>query len=116
TSCSTRPCAGVWPDAAVTGSDMSREAIVEHLEGHDHDYDREDESQAWRLEVGEHPRTSESATEYAEHDGEGESGIDVPAVQVYAGAGRRRHADHEIAGGGGHLEREAHRAVHRDHL
>ena len=37
-------------------------------------------------------------------------------MEVDAGAGRRRDPDHEVARRGGHLHREPHEVVHRQHL
>ena len=56
------------------------------------------------------------ADEHAEHDGHGEARVDVAAVEIDAGAGRGGDADHEIAGGGGDFERQAHGAVHGQDL
>ena len=51
-----------------------------------------------------------------EHHRHGDAGVDVAAGEVDARAGGGGHADHEVAGRRGHLERQTHRLVHGQHL
>jgi hypothetical protein len=61
-------------------------------------------------------RAQQRAQRNAQHDGHGETGIDVAALEVYPRTGGGRDPDHEVTRGGEDFEGDAHRLVHGDHL
>ena len=66
------------------------------------------------MDADEEARSDERAEEHAEHDGHDQGGREVAAAEVESGAGGGGNADHEIAGGGGDFEGQAHGLVHGD--
>src|SRR6185437_16357246 len=95
---------------------LSQDAVVDHHHSQEEDNHAEEEAQ--RLDVGfdKQARADQRADEDSDHHGSGERGIDVAAAQINASTGGGGNSYHEIAGGGGDLERDAHDVVHGQHL
>ena len=70
--------------------DLSGEAVEDHLEAKCDDDDAEEDAQSARGRVDEDARAEQGAGEDAEHDGHGDAGIDVAAVEVDVRRWRRR--------------------------
>ena len=64
----------------------------------------------------EQTAADERARQDAQHDRHCEPWIDVAATEINAGTRGGGHADHEVAGGRGDLERQPHDAIHRQDL
>ena len=92
--------------------DFPGEAAVDHLEAECDDDDAEEDFESVNAGLQEDACADEGSGEDAEHDRHGDSGIDVPAMEIDAGAGCGGDSDHEVAGGGGDLEGEFHDLIH----
>src|SRR5579884_4466164 len=100
----------------MLSSHLSRNSVINHFnrEG-DHD-SCENQSQPAHFGFDQYPRPQQGTGKHAEHDGHGETGIDVAAVEINAGARGRGYADHEIAGRGGNFEGDARSEEHTSEL
>src|SRR5580700_9388668 len=73
-------------------SDLPCDSLIDHLCSKCYQYQAKDQAQDTGLGFHENLDTEQGAGEDAQHDGHGESGVDVAAIQVHSGAGRGGHA------------------------
>src|SRR5580692_12862408 len=77
-------------------SDCPCDSLIDHLRSKREQHQTENQAQNTGFGLHQNANAQQRAGENAQHDWHGESGIDVAAIKVNAGAGGGGYADHEV--------------------
>src|SRR5271167_1066974 len=99
------------PEVALT-LDPPCQAVVEHLQCQSRNHQTKNDAKRARPKPRQQTGPKERPQQDSKHYRHSKTGVNVTALQINSGAGRRRHANHEVARRSRYLERNAHGLVH----